>query len=682
MLVKKNEQNIFLTPYFILGLVLKVALSCYFASDYLSKFFTPFVNWFVLSGFKNPWDHFYALGQTAAFPYPPVMLTLLAIPRFLFGGLLSADWQAASALHLFCMRLPLLVFDILLLFFLTRLSPTKQKKLLLIYWLSPIIIYVNYIHGQLDIIPTSIFFGAILLILNRNYFLAAVTVAIAAATKSHIFISLPFLFIFLYRQKTGLKTIVMCVVLFTAAYALLVMPIALTSEAFRLMVYNSPEQAKIFAFSIPVSNTLSFVICPMVVVLVFFKFVSYRKLNRQIFIMFLGFVFASLVVFVPPMPGWFIWSIPFLIYFYVSNEEYSRAPFIFYNIIYFVYFAFFFEKQAPIQIGSLSPEVVNNLALSITMACVGYIALWMFRLGVERNEQLRVREEPFLIGIGGDSASGKHTVFNVLRGLVGKEQSIPIFGDNFHKWERGNENWNVYTHLHPSGNRLHEEMNVAIALKDGKSIEMGEYDHSSGKFTEANRIESNKFVFFVGLHPFYLKKMRDLIPMKIFMDTDESLRRHWKIQRDMEKRGYEKRDVLDQIESRLEDSEKYIKPQAQFADLVVSMKPLEKITENTPPEKEIPFEANYSLDNSISLDRLIHGLESVTTLKVEWIHGVDKQTLKVSGEITAREIMQIAFSLGLNYDELLIKTNKWLKNYNGITQLVFLILYNDKMGLK
>lgn len=680
-MLRQSERNIFLSPWFIFGLCLKVLLSWYFASDYMSRLFTPFVNWFVLSGFKNPWEFFLTVNRSA-FPYPPVMLTLMAVPRALFSPLLSSDWQTVTNLHLLVMRLPLLAFDVLLLFLLTRLLPTKQKKLLTIYWLSPIVIYINYIHGQLDIIPTAVFFGAILLTLNRNFTAAAVVAAIAAASKTHIFIAMPFMLVFLYRQRIGIRRILFNAAVFAATYAVLVLPAALTSDAFRFMVFNSPEQEKLFSFSIRVSDTLSFIVCPMVVVLVFFKFISYKKLNRQIFIMFLGFVFAALVIFVPPMPGWFMWSLPFLIYFYVSNDDYSRAPFVFYNVIYSVYFIVFFENPHPVRILNLPPDLINNLALSVTMACVGYIALWMFRLGIERNEQLKLREEPFLIGIGGDSASGKHTVFKVLRELVGKDQSIPIFGDNFHKWERGNENWNVYTHLHPSGNRLHEEMEAAIALKDGKSIEIGEYNHSTGRFNETRLMESNKFVFFVGLHPFYLKKMRDLIPMKIFMDTDESLRRHWKIQRDMAKRGYDKKTVMSQIEARHADGEKYIKPQAQFADLTISMKPVEPITDTTPPDAEIPFEIHYTMVNSIPLERLLHELQKIPSIKAECIHDVDTQTLRVNGEISAREIMQIAFNLGLNYDELLIKTNKWLKNYNGVTQLVFLILYNDRMGTK
>jgi uridine kinase len=491
-------------------------------------------------------------------------------------------------------------------------------------------------------------------------------------------IAMPFVLVFLYRQKTGWTRLGLFVAVFAAVYAAIVAPYALTSQAFREMVFNSPEQKKLFAFAVPVSSSLSIVICPMVTVLIFFKFVSYKKLNREIFLMFLGLVFACLVIFVPPMPGWFLWSLPFLIYFYLSNRDYSRAPFVFYNIVYLFYFLFFFEKQPHFAFRSMDAKTVENLAMSVTMASVGFIALWMFRLGIERNEALKAKEAPLLIGIGGDSASGKHTTYHILRTLVGKDKSIPIFGDDFHKWERGNEMWNVYTHLNPSGNKLHEEMEAAVALRDGGTIQMGRYDHKSGTFSSAATVEASKFVFFVGLHPFYLKKMRDLIAIKIFMDTDESLRRYWKIRRDVKKRGYQKDKVLEQLESREQDSEKFIRPQAKFADLVIRMEPAGPIDAESGPRRAA-LRTRYIMDNSVPTDLLLAALSKIKTLSVATAHDMDTQEIEIAGTVTAREIMEAAFGLGLNFDELLVKTNRWLSGHYGVTQLIFLLLYQFKM---
>lgn len=680
-MINKQARSLWISRAFLCGLALKLAASFFFASEYLTELFVPFLNWFTVSGFQNPWEHFHELGMNRMFPYPTVMLWVMSIPRALMSPVLSQDWLAVTALHLFAARLPLLAFDIILLALLARMFPFERRKVIAIYWYSPIVFFINYVHGQLDIIPTALFFAATLLLLNRRFAPAVLTLAVAAATKSHIFISLPFIFVYLYKQKTGLAKLLLYALLFAGTYLTLLAPF-LASEGFRAMVFDSPEQKKLFAFAISLSPSFTLVVCPTVIALVFFKFASYKKLNREILLMFLGIVFACLVIFVPPMPGWFLWSLPFLVYFYVSNKDYSRAPFIFYNAVYLVYFGLFFERSLPRPFSDLDTELLNDLALSVTVASVAFIALWMFRLGIEKNEELRLKETPLFIGIAGDSASGKHTLFHVLRNLVGREKSIAVFGDNFHKWERDHIMWKAHTHLDPSANRLHESMETTLALKNGREVTLGRYDHQSGTFTPGTKIESNKFIFFIGLHPFYLKKMREMIPLKIFLDTDETLRRYWKIRRDVSKRGHSRQSVLEQIEHRVPDGEKHIKPQAQFADLVIRIEPAAPLDPSDTTPRTVPLRVRYLLDNSINLEKLLEHLRSSPALTCRHTQTVERQELEVEGTITAREVMAAAHELGLNFDELLIKANQWLRNHHGITQLVFLLVYNDKMGAK
>ncbi|MBI3312837.1 MAG: hypothetical protein HYZ83_01190 [Candidatus Omnitrophica bacterium] len=677
--MEASKDPVWTSPFFFIILILKIAASFFCGSDYLTRLFIPFINYFAVSGFKNPWEYFYSLDMLKMFPYPTVMLWVMALPRIVAGSLLSPDWHAVSNLHLMIMRIPLLLADLLLFSLLLRLFPTRQKRTLLIYWGSPILFFINYIHGQLDIVPTALFFAAVVFLIQSRYWAGFLLMAVAAASKTHIFIALPFILVYVFRKKIGALRLLTYLAGFFAAYGLLLLPY-FSSEAFRQMVFNSPEQKRLFDFVIPLSSSLNLMVCPIVVVLLFIKFASYRKLNREILLMFLGIVFAALVVLVPPMPGWFMWSLPFLIYFYISNKEYSRAPFILYNAVYLVYFLFFFEREFSFPFKSTLP--VKDLALSVMLSSVGFIAFWMFVLGIRKNEELKIAEAPLLVGIGGDSASGKHTLLAVLRNLAGKSRSIPIFGDDFHKWERGNENWQIYTHLDPTANRLHQSLDMAIALKDGDTIELGHYDHKSGKFTDPETVESNKFIFFVGLHPFYLKKMRSLLPIKIFMDTEETLKRYWKLQRDVYKRGHKTDDVLRQISEREEDRFKHIEPQRKFADLIIRYEASNALDLKHPSPSRPPLKVLYTMDNSVNLEDLVMLLGKIPTLRVESYTDIDAQQLEVSGTIRAREVMNTAFQLGFNLDELFINTRGWIKNHHGITQLVFLVLYNHQMSLK
>lgn len=678
-----EDSSIFLSKTFIFVLISKLIFSFLFASHYLKEYFVPFINWFVISGFKNPWEYFYSIGQLKMFPYPTIMLWIMAFPTLLFKNFLSNDWHNVNYLNLFLMRIPLLVFDILIFNLFLKIFPTKKRLILYTYWCSPIVFFINYIHGQLDIIPTAIFLLAMSLLLKQRYLYSVILLAIAGATKTHIFIFTPFIFLFLYKQRIGITKLLTYLGIFTISYFLLLSPY-ISSFAFREMVFNTIEQKRIYEFALPVSSSLSIVVCPIVIFLLFMKFASFKKLNNEILIMFAGIVFACLVIFATPMPGWFIWSLPFLIYFYLNNVEHSRVPFVLYNFIYSLYFILFFEKNY-LRLSKVTDVIfLDNLALSLLLSSVGFTAIWMYQIGIKRNEELKIKQKPLLIGIGGDSSTGKHTTYEILKSFLGEELCVPVFGDNFHKWERGNENWKIYTHLNPVGNKLHEEVEKALALKEGNEIDLVEYNHNTGQFKNPKVVESNKFIFFIGLHPFYLKQMRELIDIKIFMDTDETLRQFWKINRDLKERGYEESKVLEQITSRSEDARKFIIPQKDFADLIIHYFPVSTIDLKNQSAKNIEIKTRYIIDNSINLENLHTKLNRVRSLRVEYNHlsNLIHQEFEIQGNITSQQVANIGYNLGLNFDELLIKLPRWLADYDGITQLIFLVIYNHKMRVK
>ena len=58
--------------------------------------------------------------------------------------------------------------------------------------------------------------------------------------------------------------------------------------------------------------------------------------------------------------------------------------------------------------------------------------------------------------------------------------------------------------------------------------------------------------------------------LKIFIDTEEELKTKWKINRDVKERGYSLEKILQQIESRKEDYNKYILPQRKNSDIIVN----------------------------------------------------------------------------------------------------------------
>lgn len=204
-----------------------------------------------------------------------------------------------------------------------------------------------------------------------------------------------------------------------------------------------------------------------------------------------------------------------------------------------------------------------------------------------------------VFAIAGDSGSGKTTLGNILKKYF--SNSLMLECDRYHKWERGHENWKKLTHLNPDANFLTKMSDDIFDLKIGKDIYQVDYDHKNGRFTEKEHIESSDNIIVCGLHSLYVEN-DSIYNLKIFIDTDESLKRKWKIERDVIERGYDMEKVLNQIENRKIDYQKYILPQKEKSDIVIN------------------FYEEDSLKLKIFINKKYNLIESLNNLKK---HGID-----------------------------------------------------------
>ena len=136
-----------------------------------------------------------------------------------------------------------------------------------------------------------------------------------------------------------------------------------------------------------------------------------------------------------------------------------------------------------------------------------------YKYGIKSNSIYK-KQTNLSIGIGGDSGVGKSTLVKNLKDILG-DKLLQIEGDGEHKWERGDQNWNKFTHLDPKANHIHKQAEAIYDLKHNQAIYRSEYDHSTGKFTKPQKIEPKEFIVIAGLHPFYLPKLRKNIDLKI-----------------------------------------------------------------------------------------------------------------------------------------------------------------------
>ena len=287
----------------------------------------------------------------------------------------------------------------------------------------------------------------------------------------------------------------------------------------------------------------------------------------------------------------------------------------------------------------------------------------------------KTAKKPIFIGIGGDSCAGKRTFSALIERLFGESNVTCIDGDDMHRWNRQSKNWDKYTHLNPKSNMLHQDLAQVSALIRGETITRRLYDHSVGDFTHPKKVEPNKIIIYRGLHPFYLSRMRNMFDVKVYMDPDENLRKRWKFIRDQKERGYTAEAIMHQINVREEDAIKYIRPQREFADIIVSLLPGGQLKDG----KNSELKLHVTCDNSLCLEPLVKSVSRAGRASAEHFYEDDlyRQRIEFDGVISAWQINQVAHSLIPNFKELTGGEPDWGENLDGLRQLFFLYYFSE-----
>lgn len=178
-------------------------------------------------------------------------------------------------------------------------------------------------------------------------------------------------------------------------------------------------------------------------------------------------------------------------------------------------------------------------------------------------------DHPVILGIVGDSATGKTTLSAGVAKILGEERCTVICTDDYHKYDREERKQNGISALDPRGNYIDILEQHLKLLREGQPILKPIYNHNGGTLDRPEYIKPKDFIIAEGLLGYATRPMRDCYDVKIYLDPEEDLRIAWKIHRDTTKRGYTKEQVLEQLEKRKFDSPAYIRPQRTFADIVI-----------------------------------------------------------------------------------------------------------------
>ncbi len=179
----------------------------------------------------------------------------------------------------------------------------------------------------------------------------------------------------------------------------------------------------------------------------------------------------------------------------------------------------------------------------------------------------------FIIGVAGDSGSGKTTFTRALREIFGDRLVSSITMDDYHTLDRAARAREGITPLHPAANDTALLERHLAELKAGRSIEKPVYNHETGTIEGPVTFSPTKIIIIEGLHPLSTPGLRSHLDVTLFVDPVDEVKHAWKIRRDVGDRGYDRDDVLAEIAARKPDYESYVAPQKQYADAILRVAP-------------------------------------------------------------------------------------------------------------
>lgn len=189
--------------------------------------------------------------------------------------------------------------------------------------------------------------------------------------------------------------------------------------------------------------------------------------------------------------------------------------------------------------------------------------------------KLRRVNHPIMLGIVGDSASGKTTLARGITQILGPDRVVHLGTDNYHRFSREERRASGVSALQPDANYVDIIEQHMRLLRRGEPVLMPVYDHRYGTLERPNYVQPKDYIIVEGLLAHATRGLRDCFDVKLYLDPQEDLRTRWKIQRDCFSRNYTEEEVRHSLDKRQPHAEQYIQPQRSFADMVVQFYPPE-----------------------------------------------------------------------------------------------------------
>lgn len=180
---------------------------------------------------------------------------------------------------------------------------------------------------------------------------------------------------------------------------------------------------------------------------------------------------------------------------------------------------------------------------------------------------------PLIIGVAGGSGSGKTTVVRHIMNAIGEESIVLLQHDSYYRdlkhlpfEERTKQNFD-----HPSALESELMLRHLEALSEGYSVDIPIYDFTRHiRKNETREIQPKNIILVDGILIFAEKELREMMDIKLFVDTDDDIRLLRRINRDIIERDRSLESVLEQYQKHVRPMHlEFVEPSKRYADIII-----------------------------------------------------------------------------------------------------------------
>ncbi|XP_010536767.1 PREDICTED: uridine kinase-like protein 4 isoform X1 [Tarenaya hassleriana] len=188
------------------------------------------------------------------------------------------------------------------------------------------------------------------------------------------------------------------------------------------------------------------------------------------------------------------------------------------------------------------------------------------------SESDDMHRQPFVIGVAGGAASGKTAVCDMIIQQLHDQRVVLVNQDSFYHNLTEEELARVheYNFDHPDAFDTEHLLCCMEKLRRRQAVDIPKYDFKTYKSNVSRRVNPSDVIILEGILLFHDTRVRELMNMKIFVDTDADVRLARRIKRDTAEKGRDIGVVLDQYSKFVKPAfDDFILPTKKYADIII-----------------------------------------------------------------------------------------------------------------